>query len=312
MSYRLILFVAGGFALALASSCTSDGVGGSQQPLVASCVESSDELDPEDWLCPDDLMVECEDGEGNPETIYLEPAGDLSDSTCDDIELTLNDEGPFGVGEHDVVVTAEASVEDGEPATFECEAKLTVVDTEPPTVETKTVELWPPNHKYKTISADDCADITDACDEDVEVTFLTASSDEPVNDKGDGNTDPDIVFGCDGVMLRAERQGGGNGRVYRLTWVASDDAGHETDGECIVTVPHDQSGDEAIDDGPAYTMMASDDLDCDDGDNGEGCECESCECESCECDDAEMCSCEACECTVCECEPEVEPHDDDD
>jgi len=261
MPNRFVLLVAAGFALALTASCTSNNVGGSPEALVASCVEDTAELDPEDWLCPDDFTVECEDGEGNPETIFLEPAGDLSENTCDEIELTLNDEGPFGLGEHDVIVTAEASVEGGDPAVFECEAKLTVVDTAPPEAESKEVELWPPNHKYKTISGDDC--VTDACDEDVEVTFLTASSDEPVNDNGDGNTEPDIVFGCDGVKLRAERQGGGNGRVYKLTWLASDEAGNETDGECVVTVPHDQSGDEAIDDGPAYTMMVPDDLDCD-------------------------------------------------
>ncbi len=264
MPYRFVLLVAGAFALTFATSCTNDTVGGTPQALVASCVEDTGELDPEDWLCPDDLIIECEDGVGNPDTIYLEPAGDVSESTCDEIELTLNDEGPFEVGEHDVVVTAEASVEGGEPAVFECEAKLTVVDTVPPEAESHEVELWPPNHKLKTISADDC--VTDACDEDVEVTFLTVTSDEPVNDMGDGNTEPDIVFGCDGVKLRAERQGGGNGRVYRLTWLASDDAGNETGGECVVTVPHDQSGDEAVDDGPAYMMMAPDDLDCDNDD----------------------------------------------
>ena len=302
MPYRFVLLVAGAFTLAFAASCTSDSVGGSPKALVASCVEDTAELDPEDWLCPDDFTVECEDGEGDPETIYLEPSGDLSESTCDEIELTLNDEGPFGVGEHDVVVTAEASDEGGDPVVFECEAKLTVVDTTPPEVDdSETVELWPPNHKFKTITGEDCG-ITDACDEDVEVTFLTVTSDEPVNDMGDGNTEPDIVFGCDGVKLRAERQGGSNGRVYRLTWLASDDAGNETDGVCVVTVPHDQSGSEAIDDGPAYTMMALDDLDCDDDQNGEGCECESCECESCECDDEQMCGCEACECHACECE----------
>ena len=82
----------------------------------------------------------------------------------------------------------------------------------------------------------------DRCDgEDLEVTFLYAISDEPVNDKGDGNTEPDIILECDRVQLRAERQGPSNGRVYRLGWTAVDEAGNapEEIEECIVVVPHD-------------------------------------------------------------------------
>ncbi len=127
--------------------------------------------------------------------------------------------------------------------------------------------LWPPNHKYHTITGADC--VVDACDENVRVTFLSASSDEPVNAKGDGNTEPDIVLACDHVQLRSERQGGSNGRVYTLGWKAVDEAGNETDGECIVTVHHDQSGRQAVDDGPAYALTL-DAEECDDGNGGAG------------------------------------------
>ncbi len=144
---------------------------------------------------------------------------------------------------------------------------LDIVDTEPPGPIEEPTELWPPNHEFHTISGEDCAQ--DACDGGLTVTFHSASSDEPVNDVGDGNTEPDIILECDRVQLRSERQGGSNGRAYTLAWTAVDDSGNETEGECIVTVPHDQSGREAIDDGPAYEVTL-DSEECDDGTGAAG------------------------------------------
>ena len=229
----------------------SDTAGETTTKLEASCAESILELEDEDWLCTDDLTVECEDGVADPANVYLVPSGDLPES-CEEIELFLNDEGPFELGSHEVVVTAIAEGADGEPVEVTCASTLTVEDTEPPEANEEPMELWPPNHKFHTISGEDC--VQDACDQDLAVTFHSASSDEPVNDKGDGNTEPDIILDCDRVQLRSERQGGSNGRVYTLGWTAVDDSGNETEGECVVTVPHDQSGSEAVDDGPAYEM----------------------------------------------------------
>jgi hypothetical protein len=42
-------------------------------------------------------------------------------------------------------------------------------------------------------------------------------------------------------MLRAERAGGGNGRVYTLTYRVTDGSGNETEAEAKVYVPHDYS-----------------------------------------------------------------------
>jgi len=71
------------------------------------------------------------------------------------------------------------------------------------------------------------------------------------------------------VQLRSERQGGSNGRVYKLGWKATDDSGNETEGKCVVVVPHDQSGREAIDDGAADEMTLKAE-ECDDGTGGTG------------------------------------------
>ena len=253
-NFSIVLAALG--ALAFVSGCSSESVGSATAPLVATCTNDAlEDLLPGDWLCPNELRVECEDGVGDPETIYFEPdANDLPDTPCDNVSLSLvdgeNQAGPFPVGTHQIVVTAEASNEGEEPVTVRCESTLIVEDTEPPEIEAKTVELWPPNHKFHTVTAEDCMEVRDRCDDDLEVTFLSASSDEPVNDKGDGNTEPDIVLDCDSVQLRSERQGGSNGRVYTLGWKAVDNNGEVTEGECLVSVPHDQSGRAAIEPQP--------------------------------------------------------------
>ena len=276
MLYRNILLLAGGFAFVLASGCSNDTAGSTEAPLVPACTEDFEALPGVEWLCskPEVFPVECEDGVGDPEKIYFEPIDELSDTPCGDITLTLDDEydEPFPVGStYDVIVEAS---NDDESIKVECPAQLIVEDTQPPEAIHETIddaiELWPPNHKFHTISGEDC--VRDACDGDVKVKFTRASSDEPVNDKGDGNTEPDIIIlDCDRVQLRSERQGGSNGRVYTLEYTAVDDAGYEiTDGVCVVTVPHDQSGREVIDDGEENGHYVDQENDCDDGTGGTG------------------------------------------
>ena len=270
MSYRNLLILLAGLAFLFTVGCTSDGTLGDATPkLAAECTVDPDD---DDWLCHEDLRIHCEEGGVDPMYIYLEPsnenlepAGELPDN-CDEIELSLNEEEPFDVGIHEIVVTADAFDEDENPVRVICESTLTVYDDEDPVANEEPVELWPPNHKFHTISGEDC--VKDACDEDLEVTFHYASSDEPVNAKGDGNTEPDIILECDRVQLRSERQGGSDGRVYKLGWNAVDDSGNKTQGVCVVHVPHDQSGREVVDSGIAYDMLIEEE--CDDGDGGNG------------------------------------------
>jgi len=267
LSRNIFLVIGGLSTFVLAAGCSNDTVGSATAPLVAFCEV---DVDPEqEWVCPDELRVQCEDGVGDPEEIFFVPEmHGLDDTPCDDITLSLvgeiNEAGPFAVqpDPHEIVVTANVV---GRDDPVECQTKLYVEDTEDPEIEPKTIELWPPNHKYHTVRPEDCVEVTDRCDGDVEVTFHAATSDEPVNDKGDGNTEPDIILGCDRVQLRAERQGGSNGRVYTLGWHAVDDSGNKTSGRCMVAVPHDQSGQAAIDDGPAYPPIQLDEHECSDG-----------------------------------------------
>lgn len=97
--------------------------------------------------------------------------------------------------------------------------------------------LWPPNHKYKTVTATPTAS-ADVAD----IELVSATSNEPDNGQGDGDTANDIVIVDDlTVKLRAERSGNGNGRVYTLTWKATNACGATAIASATVTVPKNRS-----------------------------------------------------------------------
>ncbi|MPV36857.1 ExeM/NucH family extracellular endonuclease [Georgenia subflava] len=114
---------------------------------------------------------------------------------------------------------------------------LATPDTVAPTltVELSHESLWPANHKYVTVTAE----VTAADDSgDVTVELVDVTSNEPDNGPGDGNTVDDIVIVDDTTFqLRAERAGGGDGRIYTVTYRATDAAGNETTATATVTVP---------------------------------------------------------------------------
>ncbi|MDX1546052.1 MAG: T9SS type A sorting domain-containing protein, partial [Rhodothermales bacterium] len=131
------------------------------------------------------------------------------------------------------------------------------LDVTPPeiTVAEDPIVLWPPNHKYQSVFIEDIVtEVTGASLGDVYI--VEVASDEPENGDGDGNTMNDIVVvDCQTVDLRAERQGGGNGRVYTITLAAEDEAGNVGTAQFPVWVPKSKKTD-AVDDGPAYTVAS--------------------------------------------------------
>ena len=70
---------------------------------------------------------------------------------------------------------------------------------------------------------------------------------------GDGDTSPDAVLQGDKVLLRAERAGYGNGRVYMVNFTAEDGNGGSCTGSVRIGVPPNKKpGVTAIDDGQCY------------------------------------------------------------
>lgn len=120
---------------------------------------------------------------------------------------------------------------------------ITVEDNQAPVINSVKATpdvLWSPNHKMVDVAL--TYDVKENCP-GYAYQVVSITSNEPVNDLGDGNTDVDWNEGTDGqhIQLRAERSGLGSGRIYTITVKVTDAAGNESN-EAVVTVmvPHDQ------------------------------------------------------------------------
>jgi hypothetical protein len=107
--------------------------------------------------------------------------------------------------------------------------------------------IWPPNHKMVPISVL----VTDPNDDPIINTVTGFTQDEPVSGPRYGNTAPDAWVGPYDPMVRAERSGVENGRVYFIYFTAADDKGGTCEGAIRVCVPHNP-GSPCIDDGQNY------------------------------------------------------------
>jgi hypothetical protein len=115
-----------------------------------------------------------------------------------------------------------------------------------------SLSLWPPNHQYVAVDLAATAGVTDPNGHPLSIVITSITQDEPINanGQGDGNTVCDGTgVGTSVAQLRAERQGGGNGRVYKVNYTATNAVGDACSSTLTVTVPHDQSGAPAVDDG---------------------------------------------------------------
>jgi hypothetical protein len=125
--------------------------------------------------------------------------------------------------------------------------------------------LWPPNHSFRPVRV---VGLTDPDGDVVSYTISHVTSDEPNNAQGPGDDGDDVgrqdqdlnedgsphVAGDRqnhgrGVLLRAERSGSGNGRVYAMYVTGNDGRGGTCQATVRVCVPHDSSGAPCVDDG---------------------------------------------------------------
>ena len=111
--------------------------------------------------------------------------------------------------------------------------------------------LWPPNHALVPI---DIVGVAGADGDPVTLTVTGVTQDEPTNGLGDGDTPVDAVLVRDRLLLRAERAGRGDGRVYRVTFRADTAGGQSCTGSVTVGVPRDGKS-TPIDSGQAYESL---------------------------------------------------------
>ena len=109
--------------------------------------------------------------------------------------------------------------------------------------------IWPPNNStFKPVNV---LGVTDPDGDPITITVTSIFQDEPV---GTGTYSPD-GYGVGGTtaFVRVERDGSQDGRVYHISFTASDGLGGSCSGEVRVAIAHDQGGGiDPIDGGALY------------------------------------------------------------
>lgn len=193
-----------------------------------------------------DRLVECEGAEGTVVRLDASGSSPLADLVRFDWSV---DGAPAGEGATlDVVLQpgphlVSLLVADAAGHSDEDQAVVEVADTvAPATLVLGPVVLWPPDHRLVPVRLP--VAVHDDCSDDIALQVLSVTSDEPdeVGAGGDGMTAGDARVDADGTLwLRRERQGDGDGRVYRVLAAAVDGAGNRTPFFAEVRVPHSQA-----------------------------------------------------------------------
>jgi hypothetical protein len=195
--------------------------------------------------CPAPAAVECTGGGGIAATDpQLAPffAGASASDVCDGSVSLSNDAPAFlPLGVTPVTFTA---ADDSANATA-CASAVTVADTAAPqiSVTLSADTLWPPNHRLVPVTA--TVAVTDRCDPAVSFQLVSVASNEPDDGLGDGHTTGDVQGAAVGTadtsfLLRAERSGGGVGRIYTIVYRATDGSGNSSLAAAFVHVPHNR------------------------------------------------------------------------
>jgi hypothetical protein len=184
---------------------------------------------------PAPIKVEQTSMAGTSVTVPLPTATD----NCSVLPVTSDAPVVFPLG----VTTVTFTAKDGSGNITTATTTVAVVDTTPPVVANLAASpnsLWPPNHKMVPVTL--MVDVSDICDATPACKVISITSNEPIDGKGDGHTSPDWQIVDDlRVLLRAERAGGGDGRVYTITVRCTDDSGNSATRSVAVRVAHDQS-----------------------------------------------------------------------
>lgn len=179
---------------------------------------------------------------------WEDPGASATDNCDPDVAVSVGGDTVDTAMPGTYILTYDAVDDSGNAAT-QVMRTVVVQDTIPPTIESVTANpatLWPPNHSMVPVQL--TVPVYDFCDATPDIMLTAVTSDEPDDAQGggDGHTTGDIQQAGIGtedynILLRAERQGGGDGRVYTITYSATDDSGNSAGSGTVVTVGHDQN-----------------------------------------------------------------------
>ena len=159
------------------------------------------------------------------------------------------------VGPGGALLTFQLVVTDGQTSSGADTVQVAVQDVNDPPVCTlaqpSVAVLWPPNHTMVEVSI---LGVTDPNNSAVTISYPRVNQDEPINGLGDGDTGPDAFESGNNILLRAERAGSGNGRVYAVQFRATDPDGASCTGTVKVSVPKSIK-DTAVDSGQTYNSF---------------------------------------------------------
>ena len=151
-------------------------------------------------------------------------------------------------------LTFRLKVEDGLGGAATHEVAVTVLDVDAPPqcdlAKPEPATLWPPNQKFVTVAL---SGITDPDNDQVVVVVTKVRQDERVT--GGKDSEHDALRQGEFILLRADRDGKGNGRVYHIDFTAHDSYGGACSGKVTVCVPHSKSHEACVDGGPLYHSM---------------------------------------------------------
>jgi len=203
-----------------------------------------------------DQTVECAGPNGAAVTLdgskSSDPDGDMlsfvwKDQAGNVVGTTAIVQTTVGLGTHVFTLT----VTDAAGLSSTATTSVTVGDAAPPTLQVNLSPnvLWPPNHRLIPITA--TVEAADACDANPSISLVSITSNEPDDVLGAGNQPDDIQaigggpipFGTDvqTFLLRAERSGMGNGRIYTVTYMVKDAAGNTASASAQVLVPSEMT-----------------------------------------------------------------------
>lgn len=202
---------------------------------------------PPELAVPEDITTECSGGAGTPVDIGSASA---SDACCGELQPENDAPELFPMGT--TVVTWTATDCNGNTAT--ATQTITVHDTTAPAVQATVSQnsLWPANNKMVDVGFDYQA--SDGCSGNPDISIAVTSDEPTATAPGAGgpNHAPDAEIKADGrILLRAERSGSGDGRVYRITATATDASGNSASSSVHVRVNHNKKT-EAVDSGQLY------------------------------------------------------------